>query len=169
MNKKITQGFIRHDAGFTLIEVIMYLALFSILMAGSLSAAFALCESSGHERTRALLLEEGNFIIAKTEWELSGAELVTDPSVGNSGATLSIERVSGYDNTGAPVTNAVVFDPSTLVGGGVSLASVRFYHAADSGIGANPESVGISFTLAMRTEQGALMSQSFFSTTTLKK
>ena len=59
--------------GFTLIEVIIYLALFSILMAGSLSAAFALCESGGHERTRALVLEEGNFIISKTEWELSYA------------------------------------------------------------------------------------------------
>jgi prepilin-type N-terminal cleavage/methylation domain-containing protein len=129
MNKNIKQG-------FTLIEVIIYLALFSILMAGSLSAAFALCESSGHERTRAFLLEEGNFIIAKTERE------------------LSIEK------------NAV-FDPATLVGGRVSITSVRFYHSADTD--ASPESVGISFTLAARTEQGALMSQTFFSTTTLTK
>jgi prepilin-type N-terminal cleavage/methylation domain-containing protein len=162
MNKKTVHG-------FTLIEVIIYLALFSILMAGSLSAAFVLCESSGHERTRALLSEEGNFIVAKTEWELSGAELVTSPSVGNSGTTLSIEKVAGYDNSGAPIANAVVFDPATLIGGSVLLTSVRFYHVADSGVGANPESVGIHFTLAMRTEQGALMSQSFFSTTTLKK
>jgi prepilin-type N-terminal cleavage/methylation domain-containing protein len=122
--------------GFTLIEVIIYLALFSILMAGSLSAAFALCESSGHERTRAFLLEEGNFIIAKTEWEFS-------------------------------VEKNAVFDPATLVGGRVSLTSIQFYHATDTS--ANLESVGMSFTLAARTEQGALMSQSFFSTTTLTK
>jgi prepilin-type N-terminal cleavage/methylation domain-containing protein len=160
MNKKMTQG-------FTLIEVIVYLALFSILMAGSLSAAFALCESSGHERTRAFLLEEGNFIIAKTEWELSGAELVTSPSAGNSGATLSIERVSGYDSAGTPITHTVVFDPVTLVGGRVLVTSVRLYHAASTG--SDPESVGISVTLASRTEQGAPTNQSFFSTTTLTK
>ena len=162
MSKKTLQS-----NGFTLIEVIIYLALFSILMAGSLSAAFALCESGGHERTRAFLLEEGNFIVAKTEWELSSAELVTNPSAGNSGTTVSLERVSGYDSNGIPVTTAVMFDPATLVGGRVLLSSVHFYHSAETNT--NPESVGLSFTLAMRTEQGAIISQSFFSTTTLKK
>ncbi|HUD03078.1 MAG TPA: prepilin-type N-terminal cleavage/methylation domain-containing protein [Candidatus Paceibacterota bacterium] len=160
MSKKITQG-------FTLIEVIIYLALFSILMAGSLSAAFALCESGGHERTRAFLLQEGNFIIAKTEWELSGAELISNPTIGSSGTTLSFESVSGYDSAGAPIIDAVVFDPATLVGGRVSIASVHFYHADDTD--ASPESVGMSFTLAMPTERGALISQNFFSTTTLNQ
>lgn len=124
MSKKILQ----HN-GFTLIEVIIYLALFSILMAGSLSAAFALCESSGHERTRALLLDEGNFIIAKQEQG--------------------------------------TVDPATLVGGRVLLTSAHFYHADETA--SNPESIGLSFTLAMHTEQGVLMTQNFFSTTTLLK
>jgi prepilin-type N-terminal cleavage/methylation domain-containing protein len=160
MNKKLTSG-------FTLIEVIIYLALFSILMAGLFSGAFAILESSRRTDTRALLAEEGSFVIAKTQWELSGAELITEPGVGGSGATLSLNRAEGYDGSGSLIVVPVTFDPATLVGGRITLVSANFYNTGGTDVA--PESVGLRFTLATRTDDGALLSQDFFSTTSLKK
>ena len=51
--------------GFTLIETIVYLALFSILMGGAIVAAFNIFESAGRQQTHTMLQEEGNFLIAK--------------------------------------------------------------------------------------------------------
>ncbi|HEY5383091.1 MAG TPA: prepilin-type N-terminal cleavage/methylation domain-containing protein [Candidatus Paceibacterota bacterium] len=159
--------------GFTLIEVIIYLALFAILMAGALTASFNLVESGGRDASRALLAEEGSFVIAKVQWALSGATLITVPSVGGSSSVLSVARVSGRDSNGIsvslPTVAAVTVDPSELVGGTVMLTSVSFYHAAGSGTGINPESLGVRFTLSTHTRGGALLSQEFFSTTSLHK
>ena len=64
--------------GFTLIEVIIYLALFAILMAGTLASSFTLFESGGHNTARALLAEEGSFVITKmnVDTSLDPAQLV---------------------------------------------------------------------------------------------
>jgi prepilin-type N-terminal cleavage/methylation domain-containing protein len=149
-----------YHSGFTLIETIVYLALFAILMTGVLSASFNLFESSGHNASRALLAEEGSFVIAKVHGVLSGATLVTQPSTGSSSSVLSVHKAEG---------GMVALDPAELVGGKVTLTSISFYHVAAIGTGLTQESVGVRFTLSTRTAQGALLSQDFFSTTSLRK
>ena len=80
--------------GFTLIETIVYLALFSIMMGGAIVALFNLFESSGRELTHIMLQEEGNFIIAKINWAISGAQSVNQPS--GYGSLLSVNKVTGF-------------------------------------------------------------------------
>lgn len=58
---------------FTLIEIIMYLALFSLLIGGVVSASFAFEESSENTVARALLNEEELFIINKISSDTSNA------------------------------------------------------------------------------------------------
>ena len=125
-------------------------------MAGSLAASFNLVESGGRNASRAALVEEGSFIIAKIHWALSGATLVTEPRVGSSSSVLSVHKAEG---------DAVTLDPATLVGGTVTLTSVSFYHTPT---GQSPESIGVRFILGTRTSQGVLISQEFFSTTSLR-
>ncbi len=63
-----------YTRGFTLIETIVYLALFSIVIGGALAATTLLFEGAGRDTTRARLQEEGNFMLDKVAYE----EMVPD-------------------------------------------------------------------------------------------
>lgn len=145
--------------GFTLIEAILYLALFSILITGALEASFGIFESGGHSGASALLAEEGSFVISKVRIELSGVTQVVAPAQNTSGVLLTVIKPSGTST----------LNPTTLVGGSVYIKSVSFYHAAEVGTGLVPESVGMRIVLSTRTSKGDVLSQEFFSTTSLRK
>ena len=75
--------------GFTLIETIVYLALFSIVIGGALAATTLLLEGAGRDSARARVQEEGAFMLSKIAYDQS-PQLVsntaylqglTDPSI----------------------------------------------------------------------------------------
>ena len=74
--------------GFTLIEVIMYTGLFSILMGGSVVAAYQLMQGGARNQLLAETQEEGTFINRKINWALTGASAVSVAG----GNTLTITR-----------------------------------------------------------------------------
>src|SRR6185503_14666830 len=87
--------------GFTLIETIVYLALFSILMTGIISSVYLLFENGDRNQTKAMLQEEKEYLLGKINWSLSGVQTVT-PSSSFSANTLNVVK---YD--GSPVTLAL--------------------------------------------------------------
>jgi prepilin-type N-terminal cleavage/methylation domain-containing protein len=112
--------------GFTLIETLVYLALFSILMSGAIVGSYQLLQGGAHDRALAFTQSEGTFINRKINWALSGA---SDASV--TGSQLDITRTdlgevlhidaSGPNmtlrrNTGAAVIlNSDEFKPQNVV------------------------------------------------------
>lgn len=58
----------RAKNGFTLIETVIYLALFSIIIGGGMVATFQIIQGAKVAHSRALLWEEGNFLAAKIFW-----------------------------------------------------------------------------------------------------
>lgn len=88
----------KSSAGFTLIEIIIYLALFSIIMSGSVVTVYQIIQNSNSLQTKVILEEEGNFILAKLNWALTGAQANTNiesPGVGISSSTLIIKTLPG--------------------------------------------------------------------------
>ena len=63
--------------GFTLIETVIYLALFSIVIGGALAATTLLFEGAGRNTTEARLEEEGNFMLEKIAYDKS-QEMISD-------------------------------------------------------------------------------------------
>lgn len=63
-----------HTKGFTLIETLVYLALLSLVFTGLFAAGFAIVESLDAMKTRAIVQEEGNFIMAKLNWAVTNAK-----------------------------------------------------------------------------------------------
>ena len=53
------------NRGFTLIEMVIYLALTTLLLSAALGAAYALMESANRDDARAAATEEGNFALQK--------------------------------------------------------------------------------------------------------
>lgn len=96
-----------HAAGFTLIETIIYIALFGFIMTGVIVGAYDLISSTQGSAGKTTVQEEGTFVGRKFEWalsDMSGASIVG----GNGCAqTLSITK-TGYPR------NPIEFQRNTL-------------------------------------------------------
>lgn len=87
--------------GFTLLETIMYCALFSILMSGTIVAVYALMSSSSQTKIDTGTIAEASFINQKLTWLFTSATNVTQIS----SSSLQVERPDlGADS---PVTITV--------------------------------------------------------------
>jgi len=75
--------------GFTLIETVIYLALFTLIMGGFLIVIYGIIQSASASTNKTVVEEEGSFGLAKLKWALSGASAIT---VGAN--TLSITKPS---------------------------------------------------------------------------
>ncbi|TSC82286.1 MAG: hypothetical protein G01um101420_450 [Parcubacteria group bacterium Gr01-1014_20] len=106
--------------GYTLIEIIIYMALFSFVIGGFLLTTYSIIESSGHLQSRAIIDEEGTFLLRKIDWALNGATQVVIPCTN----TLTITNP-----TLPPLENPLLFTFSspniTLARGGGSPVRVN--------------------------------------------
>ena len=167
---------------FTLIETLVYLALFAILMGGAVAVAYTVFESAGRNQTRETLQQEGDFLIGKIEWVLSGLQRdqITSPSLDS--PQSSILQVTKYgssftinvlENCSESATTNIFLQRDSnclqLNNSNVQISKLVFNREVTSGGGINPESVSASFTLTARTENGMLIEQKFSTTKYLRK
>ncbi len=66
--------------GFTLLETLIYIALFGVLMSGALVTVYELLISSERTSSSVATITEGEFINRKLSWALSGAYAVSVPN-----------------------------------------------------------------------------------------
>lgn len=98
--------------GFTLIEVLIYSAILTILLTGVLITFYSVINTSDSLRNQIELVENAKFLEQKLRWALTGTTQINAPGLGSTSDTLSIER----PGAGSPL----VFD---LSGGVVRMAS----------------------------------------------
>jgi len=72
------------NRGFTLIETMIYIALFSILIGTGFVTAFQLIDSSDKLSTKTVTAEEGNFVSRKIDWVFTGLDATNPPTIGGS-------------------------------------------------------------------------------------
>jgi type II secretory pathway pseudopilin PulG len=82
----------RRGSGFTLIETLLYIALFGIIIVGIVASAYVFFESSDRNQTKSMLQSEGDFLIAKIDYALDGATAVTIPAANANGTTLTLSN-----------------------------------------------------------------------------
>jgi type II secretory pathway pseudopilin PulG len=168
----------KSGAGFTLIETLVYIALFAILMGGAVAVAYTVFESVGHNQAKQILQQEGDFLIGKIEWALSGAQTITVPRLDTLQITKygssDITTISVLENCSGPAITTNIFlmediSCSQLNNSNVQIKDLKFIYTAASGEGINPESVSASFVLTTRAENGMLINQNFSTTKYLRK
>lgn len=183
---KIFQKINKDSRGFTLMEVMVYLALFAVFFAGAVAASYNVIESTGKDRYKTMVQEEGDFLTSKIEWVMSGVQDINAPAAGDSGAMLSINKATGVEADGsaiiAPITIALSANDMvlgypggsgpnafTLNNSNVKVEGLIFVHSVSLGQGINPESIEASFTLSTKTPGGADYSQFFKTAVYLRK
>lgn len=65
------------NRGFTLIEMIIYVALFSIMIGGVAITVYNLIQNATSTSTKVVTQEEINFVLKKLDWALTGADSTT--------------------------------------------------------------------------------------------
>lgn len=82
----------KNQTGFTLIEVLIYSALFSLMMVGMLGGAYMVIQSANQSNARLLVDDEANFVLRKINWALTGVSLISTPSSGLTWFTLDVTK-----------------------------------------------------------------------------
>ena len=157
----------KRKKGFTLIETLVYLGLFSFIMVALLASAFNLFRNMDRTETKAMLQEEGDFLLSKIDWALTGASNVTSPAVGSPSNTLTLTKEGSsltFSLNGTDLQlEGVILNNSNVK---VTTASFTFSH---TGSASNPESITALFTLNTNTSSGQSISEDFQTTKYLRK
>lgn len=137
--------------GFTLIETIIYIALFGLLITGAVIGAYNLLEGGRRNVDATGIQEEGTFLNRKISWALSGA---TSASVSESGEELTIVRadlgaqsplvISG-NGTILTIARGVSGTPTQLNSDRYPVSDVRFVYTI--GVNGRPPSVSVNFMI----------------------
>lgn len=69
------------NQGFTLIESIIYIALFGLIVGGTLTTVFQLLQGSASLNDKVSTQDEASFVLRKINWALSSAVSVSVPSL----------------------------------------------------------------------------------------
>lgn len=159
------------NRGFTLVETLVYLALFALIIGGFVAAAYMLFETSDRNQAKAMMQEEQNFLIGKILWTLDNARDVV-----SGGTSLTVTKydssivricVSGTDAkflAGAAGTCAA--NGAILNNSNVTIDSLSFIHI---GGGANPESIEAGLTISAKTPTGSTISEIASTTRYIRK
>lgn len=159
------------STGFTLLETLIYLALFAVIIGGVIAAVYNIVEASGRNQTKVQAQEEANFLLGKINWALTGANGVT---VVPSPPSLTVNKY----NFGA---NPLVFDLNGAKlrlkeGSGTaadlnsdSIQVVNLVFQDIPAVNGKPEGVEATFTFRTLTPNGAVTNQDFEITKYLRK
>lgn len=154
--------------GFTLIETIIYLALFTIIVGGGMVATYQVIEGTVASYNYLVLQEEANFLFRKINWALTGSTVITV----NSSALIVSKLISGMYTqlTFAPDGTAITLQrtgaPVALNSDSIFVSNLVFSDIPAAG--AKPRGITTSFTLTT-AQNGRVATQSFSTTKYLRK
>lgn len=135
------------NKGVTLIELVLYIALFSIIIGGAMVTVFQIVGSSNKLQSKVVLQEESNFLLRKINWALNGATSfpVTCGSTPISSLTITNSHTSPA-NPKFDLNNGYLrLNENNLNSENVKVSNLSF--VCTSAVGLKPASLKASFTL----------------------
>ncbi len=158
--------------GFTLIEVLLYIALFSILIGGAVVCAFDLLETALNGGTRTMLAQETDFLLAKVSWELNDASEIALPATGAVRITHAHDTQNDpvvFLHTGTDLTLARHGESAVPLNNSNVKVEVATFALGSSADPESPSKVETVFTLSARTPNGLVLTRIATSTVYVRK
>ncbi|MBI4094626.1 MAG: prepilin-type N-terminal cleavage/methylation domain-containing protein [Candidatus Liptonbacteria bacterium] len=150
----------KRDA-FTLIEVLIYIALFSATLFVFVMVFYQLIDSRDQNQLRVEVEEEANFLMKKIEWGLLGADSINEPAPGSTSTVLSVNKFNFPDN---PLVFTLAGDDITLSRGAgapaalnserITVRKLEFAHVA--AFGSRPSAVSVTLQAFAMAREGRL-------------
>ncbi len=156
------------NGGFTMIEMIVYLALFGILVGGAIVSVYAMFESQARNQNHAMVTQEGNYILGKIDWAITGATSI-DTTQPNQLLIMRNGIPAGENPLIFLVTSGNIYMYRNTISGtaqplnnsNIIITNLVFTHTLGTGDGLTPESIKASFTINTKTSTGLPYSQDF--------
>ena len=137
---------------FTLIEMLLYLGLFSILITGAIQSLFSIRESVGRIEAQARLTDEGNFISQRVHYETGRATHLAL----NDDSRLTLENTEGivaFYVSGEEFFEEIGDITYTLTEPGMYVEDVLFK--------VSQQTLVFSFLLKVSTSEGAYIKERY--------
>lgn len=169
----------KHDRGFTIIETMIYIGIFALVMTGALVSVYAILGSQARNQAKAMVAEEGAFLLGKIDWTLTGVKAIDEP---NDNVSTTIDY--GNDLEVTKFSDSIVklklegtdlkVDGSTLNNSNIKVecpffSNNCFEHKSPSGDGIIPESIEAKFRVTSKTSEGLSFYQDFSTIKYLRK
>src|SRR3989344_1181432 len=168
------------ERAFTLIEVVIYIAIFSIMMSGVIIAIYGIFGATARNQTKALVQDEGNFILSKIEWILTGIEIASVGGNGLNDNSLLVTKEGTFERISVALVGSDMMitrnppNPSQSVNNSLIKISCDLiqkcfiYHppSEDENI---VENVEVHFTVSATTSEGLSYSQDFYTIKYMRK
>lgn len=159
----------KNQKGFTLIESIIYIALFAIIIGGGMVGTYHIIQATDASYNHIILQEEANFLFRKIDWALTGATAVTTNSPNTVVIFKPISKVSTqfiFDEIGDSLTMQKNYNtPIILNSGSIAVSKTSFKKT--SGLNGKPDKITADFTLTT-VQAGRPVSQYFYFTKYLR-
>ncbi len=155
-----------NQKGFTLIETIIYIALFAIIIGGGMVAAYQIIQATEASNNHIILQEEANFLLRKINWALSQPAIGF--GIGSSVLTVSSSPPLTFDldcsnpNACNLRLNAIILNSSAVKVSSLSFCNTSCVPSITS------NGVTTSFTLTTM-QNGRPASQGFSTTKYLRQ
>lgn len=151
MFKKITKKINNNCKGFTLVELLLYIALTSIILFTTAMFLVSLLESRVKNQTIATVDQEGNQTMATITQTIRNAVSINSPTIGTDSATLSLNTgVSGKDPTIFSLSNGTIMmqegsgSPVALTSNLVIISNLKFRNLSRA---STPGNIDVTFTV----------------------
>src|SRR3989344_1509100 len=89
---------VKQKEGFTLIEVMIYLALFTLLLGAGIVSAFYIIDAAERNKYEDSANAEAQFLLRKIDWALTGVSVINSPPSAGSSGVLSVDKADFPDN-----------------------------------------------------------------------
>jgi len=142
--------------GFTLIEVILYIGIFSLIIGGIVSLAFLSTAQRTQNQTRADVNYQGQAVMASIVQAIHQAKAITSPAPGNNSASLTLAmNDSSVDPTifdtnihsnysAAEISEGSPGTQNDLTNSTVTISNLKFTNMS---VGSSDNSILITFDL----------------------
>lgn len=166
----------RRSAGFTLVEILLYLALSSAMLTIIVTFLFVLMQSRIKNQTIAEVEQQGLQVMQLITNTTRNAEAILTPAAGVTSTSLSLQVAEAaksptvFDiSDGALTVTEGASDPITITSPLVTASDVSFQNLSATG---TPGSLRVSFTLSRTNVDGKSeydYSQTFYGSSNIRR
>lgn len=144
--------------GFTLVELLLYLAVASLVVSSTIFMLLTFLESRVKQKTIAEVEGQGALVIDQISQVIRNAESITTPSANATGSSATLDVVTGAaDPTTFDLSDGIIRikegagSEVALTASPVTASDLTFANLTMSG---TPGSLAVSFTLSMSNPAG---------------
>lgn len=141
--------------GFTLIELIIFMGVFSVLMLALFQLFTAIFDVQLESTSTSVIAQDGRYILNKLTYDIENATSVVAPNAGSQSATLKItDGMTTYtyslDSGNLVLNNSALGTTDQLNSVNSTITSLNFLRLSDTK-GQNTNTITITFTLNSKT------------------